>query len=62
MYCHCGTNNRAPQWTFTDPCKPEVRPGAREESASSSAWLKAKRDGVTRVVRQHGPEAATICN
>ena len=29
MHCHCGTNNRAPQWTFTDPCKPEVRPGAR---------------------------------
>ena len=40
MYCHCGTNNRAPQWTFTDPCKPEVRPGAREESASP-AWLAA---------------------
>ena len=29
-----GTNNRAPRWTFTDPCKPEVRPGAREEPAS----------------------------
>ena len=40
MHCHCGTNNRAPRWTFTDPCKPEVRPGAREESASS-AWLAA---------------------
>ena len=38
MHCHCGTNNRAPQWTFKDPCKPEVRPGAREESASP-AWL-----------------------
>ena len=38
MHCHCGTNNRAPRWTFTDPCKPEVRPGAREESASPS-WL-----------------------
>ena len=38
MHCHCGTNNRAPRWTFTDPCKPEVRPGAREESASP-AWL-----------------------
>ena len=34
MHCHCGTNNRAPRWTFTDPC----RPGAREESASP-AWL-----------------------
>ena len=40
MHCHCGTYNRAPRWTFTDPCKPEVRPGAREESASP-AWLAA---------------------
>ena len=40
MHCHCGTNNRAPRWTFTDPYKPEVRPGAREESASP-AWLAA---------------------
>ena len=29
MHCHCGTNNRAPRWTFTDPCKPEVRPGLK---------------------------------
>ena len=34
MHCNCGTNNRAPRWTFTDPCRPEVRPGDREESAS----------------------------
>ena len=40
MHCHCGTNNRAPRLTFTDPCKQEVRPGAREESASP-AWLAA---------------------
>ena len=40
MHCHCGTNNRAPRWTFTDPCKPEARPGAREESVSP-AWLAA---------------------
>ena len=40
MHCHYGTNNRAPRWTFTDPCKPEVRPGAWEESAST-AWLDA---------------------
>ena len=38
MHCHCGTNNRAPRWTFTEPCRPQVRPGAREESASP-AWL-----------------------
>ena len=40
MHCHCGTNSRAPRWTLTDPCKPEVRSGAREESASP-AWLAA---------------------
>ena len=34
------TNNKAPRWTFTDPCKPEVRPGAREEAAFP-AWLAA---------------------
>ena len=38
MHCHCGTNNRAPRWTLTDPCKPEARPAGREESASP-AWL-----------------------
>ena len=37
---HCGTNNRAPRWTFTDPYKPEARPDAREESASP-VWLAA---------------------
>ena len=40
MHRHCGTNTRAPRWTFMDPCKAEVRPGAREESASP-AWLAA---------------------
>ena len=40
MHCHCGTNNRVPRWTFADPWEPEVRPGAREESASP-AWLAA---------------------
>ena len=40
MHRHCVTNNREPRWTFKDPCKPEVRPGAREESASP-AWLAA---------------------
>ena len=40
MHRHCGTNNRVPRRTFTDPCKPEVRPGSREESAST-AWLAA---------------------
>ena len=31
MHCHSGTNKRAPRWTFTDPCKPEVRQGVQEE-------------------------------
>ena len=42
MHCHCGTNNRAPRWTFTDPCKAEVRPGAREESAIYKIRLLSK--------------------
>ena len=32
MHRHCGTNNRAPRRTFMDPCKPEVRSVALEES------------------------------
>ena len=40
MNCHCGTNNRSPKWAFMYPCKPEVRPGAWEESASP-VWLAA---------------------
>ena len=38
MHGHCGTNYREPRWTFIDPWKPELRPGALEESASP-AWL-----------------------
>ena len=45
MHCHCGTNNRAPRWTFTDPSKPEVRPRAWEDSASparlAASWISA---------------------
>ena len=50
MHCHSGTNNRAPRWTFTDPCKPEVRPGAREESASP-AWLAASLEVQSMTLR-----------
>ena len=46
MHCHCGTNNRVPRWTLADLCKPEVRPGAREESASP-AWLATKIECIT---------------
>ena len=35
MHCHCETKNRAPRWLFRDLCRPEVRQGAQEESASS---------------------------
>ena len=63
MYCHYGTNSRAPRWTFTDPYKPEVKPGAGEESASP-AWLaepamnardttKAMYGGLTLDVYRH---------
>ena len=40
MHYHCGINKRSPRLTFTDPCKPEGRPGAREELASP-VWLSA---------------------
>ena len=40
MHCHWCTNNRAPRWTFTDPCEPESRQGSRAESVSP-AWLAA---------------------
>ena len=40
MHRHCGTNNRAPQWTFTDPCKPEVRLRA-ERFSQISLGLRA---------------------
>ena len=46
MHRHCGINNRAPRWTFTDPCKPEVRPGARKESAIMSGFHGAFATGV----------------
>ena len=45
MLCNCGTNNRAPRWTFTDPYKPELRQGAGIHSknggkTASCAWHK----------------------
>ena len=43
MHCHCGTNNRAPPRTFTDLCKPEVRPGAREEVLQGKVTIKLSR-------------------
>ena len=50
MHFHCGPNNRAPRWTFTDPCKPEVRAGAREESASP-AWVAAPALTKTKILK-----------
>ena len=55
MRHHCGTDNRAPRWTFTDPCKPEVRPGAREESASP-AWLAAPAMNARDTTKVQSPE------
>ena len=42
IHRHYGTNSRASRKKFTDSCKPEVRPGTREESASP-AWLQCSR-------------------
>ena len=60
MQCHCGTKNRAPRWTFTDPCKPEVRPGAREESASP-AWLAAPAMNARDTTQVHIKRLDTGC-
>ena len=57
---HCGTNNRAPRWTFTDPCKPEVRPGAREES-ESPAWLAAPALNARDTTKVHTWRPDTGC-
>ena len=60
MHCHCGTNNRAPRWTFTDPCKPEVRPGAREESVSL-AWLAAPAMNARDTTKVYIWRLDTVC-
>ena len=36
MHCHCGTNNGAPRWTLTNPCKPEVWSGGVSVSCLAS--------------------------
>ena len=48
MYYPCGTNYRAPRWTFTIPCKPEVRQGAREESASPRQNIRYRAAAILR--------------
>ena len=60
MHCHWGTNNRAPQWTFTDPCKPEARPGTREESASP-AWLAAPTMNARNTTKVYIWRLDTVC-
>ena len=72
MHCHSGNNNRAPRWTFTNPCKPEVRPGAREESASPAwpaapQWMPATQQkciywGLTLDVDRHYIGSVTATN
>ena len=60
MQCHYGTNNREPRWTITDPCKPEVRPGAREEAASPNVNKHANKRTmlIEKVVAYSGLEPA----
>ena len=60
MHCNCGTNNRAPRWTFTYPCKPEVRLGAREESASP-AWLAAPSMNARDTTKMYIWRLDTVC-
>ena len=43
IHWHCGTNNRVPRWSFMDPWKIEMGPGALEESVSP-AWLRHNRN------------------
>ena len=69
MHCQCRTNKRAPRWIFMDPCKPEVRPGVREESASP-AWLAAPamnsrnttKLSIWRLDTGYGPTLYRKCN
>ena len=37
MHRHCGTNNRAPRWTFTYPCKQKVS-GRRQNSTRETRF------------------------
>ena len=60
MHCHCGTNNRAPPWTFTYPCKPDLRPGAWEESASP-AWLAAPAMNARDTTKVYIWRLDTVC-
>ena len=60
MHCHCGTNNRAPMWTFTHPCIPEARSGVREESASP-AWLAAPAMNVRNTTKVYIWRIETGC-
>ena len=59
MHCHCGTNNRAPRWTFMDPCKQEVRPGAREESASPACLAPPAMNALDTT--KGAPQIAPFC-
>ena len=60
MHCHCGTNNRAPRWTFTDPRKTEARPGAREKPASP-AWRATPAMNARDTMKAHTWRPDTGC-
>ena len=44
MHCHCGTNNRAPRWTFTDPCKPKSNAEGFKELKLEGEDTRGKRE------------------
>ena len=62
MHCHCGTKNRAPRWTFTDPCKPEVRPGAREESISIKTIRRKIMEKIKNEEKLSNRPLTYLCN
>ena len=49
MHRHCGTNNRAPRWTFTESCKPEVRPGALNVNVPSHYNVSVHTRSLTEI-------------
>ena len=60
MQCHHGTSNRTPQWTFTNPCKPDVRPGVRKESACP-AWLAVPAQNARGTKKVYIWRLDTVC-
>ena len=59
MHCYCGTNNRAPQWTFSDPYKPEVRPGAQYELILLFIYYSYRK--IIQMLYEYNTEDTLLC-